>query len=459
MAHSHTATLRTGQRTDGRRDLGAAATSVVKPGYPSTAAPQSDPPAAGRPSGGMPEPFEPLGSMTPRFSRTPFRRRLLLDFSPPQLYPLGLLCRIATGSSTPLPSPPIPSPLPRSLLAMSGQANRLQFAIPTAADVEAYRREQQSKSLQPAARGTTAGPVSEPASATTTNLAPAASGPTGHRPGPAVGPTALAAHAVPGPTPNAAPSATPTGPGQGLPRSTSRFSRGSSAPSARDGRVGAGAAAATTRRVGGGGAPTTHSVLVNSRQYGNPVLEHIRNVPWEYSEIVPDFAVGQTACAVFLSLKYHRLHPEYIGPRIDELRDSYVLRVLLVLVDNDDCQQAIRELTRIAVLTRMTMVLAWSTEEAGRYIETFKALENQAPDTIREKVEAGYLARLTDALTSVRSVNKTDATTLVANLGSFQAMAKATPAELAMCPGFGEQKAKRLYDAFHTPFTAGKDDA
>uniref|UniRef100_A0A8C4QE51 ERCC1-like central domain-containing protein n=1 Tax=Eptatretus burgeri TaxID=7764 RepID=A0A8C4QE51_EPTBU len=44
----------------------------------------------------------------------------------------------------------------------------------------------------------------------------------------------------------------------------------------------------------------TNSLLVNPRQRGNPVLKHFRNVPWEFSDIVPDYVMGQTSCTLFL---------------------------------------------------------------------------------------------------------------------------------------------------------------
>ncbi|KAJ1964432.1 ssDNA endonuclease and repair protein rad10 [Dispira parvispora] len=199
-------------------------------------------------------------------------------------------------------------------------------------------------------------------------------------------------------------------------------------------------------------APATHAVIVNSCQRGNPVLDHIRNVPWEYGDIVPDYQVGQTSCVLFLSLRYHRLHPEYVGLRVDQLRDRYLLRILLVLVDVEDNQSSLRELQHMAVQRQLTTILAWSSEEAGRYIESFKAFENKPPDSIREKVEDAYFPRLTDCLTSVRSVNKTDVVTLASNFDSFYNIAKATPQELSLCPGFGEQKTQRLRDALTQPF-------
>ena len=46
-----------------------------------------------------------------------------------------------------------------------------------------------------------------------------------------------------------------------------------------------------------------NAICVNKRQEGNPVLKHIRNVRWQFADIVPDYQMGQNACAVFLSLR------------------------------------------------------------------------------------------------------------------------------------------------------------
>jgi len=67
-------------------------------------------------------------------------------------------------------------------------------------------------------------------------------------------------------------------------------------------------------------------------QRGNPLLKSIFNVPWEYEEIVPDYVMGRTTCALFLSLRYHNLNPDYINERLKQLGKQYELRVLLVQV-------------------------------------------------------------------------------------------------------------------------------
>lgn len=42
------------------------------------------------------------------------------------------------------------------------------------------------------------------------------------------------------------------------------------------------------------------NILVSPRQKGNPVLQCIKSVPWEYSEIPADYGLGLTTCALFL---------------------------------------------------------------------------------------------------------------------------------------------------------------
>ncbi|MGH0172608.1 UNVERIFIED_CONTAM: hypothetical protein FKN15_069583 [Acipenser sinensis] len=45
---------------------------------------------------------------------------------------------------------------------------------------------------------------------------------------------------------------------------------------------------------------TGNSILVSPRQRGNPLLKFVRNVPWEFGDVAPDYILGQTTCALFL---------------------------------------------------------------------------------------------------------------------------------------------------------------
>ena len=50
-----------------------------------------------------------------------------------------------------------------------------------------------------------------------------------------------------------------------------------------------------------------------------------------------------------------------------------------------DCHVELKQLTKICVLADLTLMVAWSPEEAGRLIETYKIFENKPPDMIMEK--------------------------------------------------------------------------
>jgi ERCC4-type nuclease len=63
-----------------------------------------------------------------------------------------------------------------------------------------------------------------------------------------------------------------------------------------------------------------------------------------------------------------------------------------------------------------------------------------------------YLLQMVSALTTIRSINRTDATTLLTTFGSLEKILQATPETLGLCPGLGPQKANRLHKVLHQPF-------
>src|SRR6266702_1247883 len=143
-----------------------------------------------------------------------------------------------------------------------------------------------------------------------------------------------------------------------------------------------------------------NSIIINPNQRLNPVVECIRNVPKEFGDITPDYQVGRSTGVLFLrflrlifsfhlrteyywvalsrSLRYHRLHPEYIHQRIERLGQAYNLRILLLMCDivrrarltlmhpthplapQSEHQDPIRELTKICLLNNITVIVAWS---------------------------------------------------------------------------------------------------
>lgn len=185
------------------------------------------------------------------------------------------------------------------------------------------------------------------------------------------------------------------------------------------------------------------SILVSTRQKGNPILNYIRQLPWEWSEIPSDYVLGNTTCALFLSLKYHRLHPEYIYSRIRALGGKYNLRVLLTMVDIQNHEESLKELSKTSLINNLTLILCWSAQEAGRYIELFKSFEHASAASIRAHQAESYKDSLVEFVTTPRSINKSDAASLISNFGTLRAAVNAQPEEIGLVPGWGEKKVQQ----------------
>ena len=198
------------------------------------------------------------------------------------------------------------------------------------------------------------------------------------------------------------------------------------------------------------------SILVSARQKGNPSLNYIKNVPWEYGDIPCDYVLGATSCALFLSLKYHRLHPEYIYSRIRALGKNYNLRLLLCMVDIQNHEESLKELSKTSLINNLTLILCWSAQEAGRYLELYKSYEHASPQSIRAHQATSYADKLVEFVTVPRSINKTDAVSLVSAFGSVRAAVNARPEEIGEITGWGEKKIQRWCGTVREPFRVKK---
>lgn len=194
---------------------------------------------------------------------------------------------------------------------------------------------------------------------------------------------------------------------------------------------------------------TGNSVLVHSRQKGNPILKYIRNVQWEYcDDIVPDYMMGQSSAGVFLSLRYHLLKPEYVHNRMKALRGSGIrLKVLIVQVDTEDAVVPLGQVTKAAVGNDFTLLCGFTPAECARYIEILKSYEKKPAESIRRDLGTDYATRATSVLTAVRGVNRTDAKTLGDSRGSMAGIFQSSLKDLQGCAGIGSTKARRLHEA------------
>ena len=201
--------------------------------------------------------------------------------------------------------------------------------------------------------------------------------------------------------------------------------------------------------------PGPSAILVSTRQKGNPILNHIKLLPWEYADIPADYVVGVTTCALFLSLKYHRLHPEYIYSRVRLLAGKYSLRIVLVMVDIPNHEDALKELSKTSIINNLTLILCWSAPEAAQYLELFKSSEYAQPTAIRSQQAQTYKESLEEFVTHPRSVNKSDAASLISTFGSLQNAVNAQPEQISSVPGWGEKKVQQWCGAVREDFRTG----
>lgn len=60
---------------------------------------------------------------------------------------------------------------------------------------------------------------------------------------------------------------------------------------------------------------------------------------------------------------------------------------------------ALKHLTRVCLLADLTLMLAWSAEEAGKIIENYKIFEHKPPDMIMERNESDPHGKVTRCVT------------------------------------------------------------
>lgn len=202
-------------------------------------------------------------------------------------------------------------------------------------------------------------------------------------------------------------------------------------------------------------------IQVNRIQSGNPLLKKIKRCPYTFADnIAPDFVIGRTACALFLSIRYHALHPNYIYGRINKLGDNYELRILLVLADHVEFKSHLKELSKLCIKANLTLMVCWTEDDAAMYLEKYKLSEDKPADSIMEKAtnyeyEDALDQYVISALSEIKGVNRTDGASLVGLFDSFERISKATPEELSICPGVGLVKAYKIYDILHKPMRRG----
>lgn len=108
-------------------------------------------------------------------------------------------------------------------------------------------------------------------------------------------------------------------------------------------------------------------LLINPNQKTNPIMKYI-TVPINFdSSIKCDFEPCSDIGMLYLSLKYHRLHPQYIINRSSCL-SIYLHKFILVINDIEDSEQYITDLNVFCVLGGFVLLLCESNYDGAGYI-------------------------------------------------------------------------------------------
>ncbi|KAE9549551.1 hypothetical protein FO519_007231 [Halicephalobus sp. NKZ332] len=214
----------------------------------------------------------------------------------------------------------------------------------------------------------------------------------------------------------------------------------------------------------------SNPILINKqRQQGNPMLKFIRNVPYEMTVIKPDFVCGSSCCVLYLALKYHKQHQNYIETRFQD-GSGYETKILLILVNIDEPTALLKDMNLYCLRAGWILILCYSEEEAAEYLENLKLSEKKKPEEVinsreqfKEKqrmIQQGrqdfknketqlYEAAI-KVVSSIRAVTVTDAKILLGEFGSLKNLAMAEKEQLESCPGLGPIKADNVFNFFRT---------
>ncbi|QLL34669.1 hypothetical protein HG536_0H00440 [Torulaspora globosa] len=115
------------------------------------------------------------------------------------------------------------------------------------------------------------------------------------------------------------------------------------------------------------------TILVNTTQKENPLLNHLKNTNWRYvssakgTKVYYDYLIKKRS-VLFLTLTYHKLYADYIGRRILPLQNNGD-NILIFVVDDTNSEDILKDITKMCMFKGFTLLLAFNFEQAARYIE------------------------------------------------------------------------------------------
>lgn len=112
--------------------------------------------------------------------------------------------------------------------------------------------------------------------------------------------------------------------------------------------------------------------------------------------MVEDYLVSKFISVLYLSLKYHMTYPRYIEERLEKLyyKKPHSKRILLVVMDTSEAElhatdtagggfASLNDVYIQCGKFATTCLMAWSNEEAARYLYTLKSYEKKTDKVLQ----------------------------------------------------------------------------
>lgn len=159
-------------------------------------------------------------------------------------------------------------------------------------------------------------------------------------------------------------------------------------------------------------------ITISNLQKKNPLIKILETAKINWTDnSACDYSISTLIGVLFLSLKYHRTHPEYLTGRVSKFNGSYKSRVLLLVVDGKGPDKAISKLNTYCIDNNMNLVLAFDYEEAGRWLLTMYNMQEAQTDELKASNETNFDIAV-DALNAI-GISKKDAASLLELYGSL----------------------------------------
>ncbi|EKX74171.1 DNA repair protein rad10, putative [Theileria equi strain WA] len=194
-------------------------------------------------------------------------------------------------------------------------------------------------------------------------------------------------------------------------------------------------------------------LIISPRQRRNPLVKCFRNITFVESDIPADFMISPEISVLFLSLKYHRLHSNYIIERIKSIRQHKIPNLfILCQVDIAEFANILNQLTVHTFTYGYKILLSWNCHESAAVIEILKLNYYKGIEILNKKETKTHFETVCDMISSVRSINSSDASLICRKFKTLKEIVHLGEDEIYSIPGCGEKKVKALTAAFKNSF-------